>query len=95
MTQHHGRHHQDSSQPVDLRRYRNRPSVSPVSTSWRRATDMTTSLTGWILRRGEQSEPSRTFRVVSILIFVCALLVLIGLIAGTLFGDWLTAVFPE
>ena len=62
MTQHHGRHHQDSSQPVDLRRYRNRPSVSPVSTSWRRATDMTTSLTGWILRRGEQSEPSRTFR---------------------------------
>lgn len=104
MTQHHN--HQDSSQPVDLRRYRGRsqqppmapvpprPPVSPVSASWRRATDMTTSLTGWILRKPETAQPSRTFRVVSVLIVVCALMVLVGLVAATLFGDWLTGMFP-
>lgn len=87
-------HHQhDSSQRVDLRRYRQAPPVSPISASWRRATDMTTSLTGWILRRPEQPQPSRTFRVVSVLIVVCALLVLTGLIAATVFSDRLTDLF--
>lgn len=90
----------DTSQPVDLSRYRRGGAAPPPAprptrqrTGW--TTELTTSLSGWIMGargRGPREEPetSRSRRAtVYGLIIVCAIMILFGLIAATLVSDWL------
>lgn len=73
--------HEDTSRPVDLSRYRR---SNPAGSRPNRATEMTTSLTGWILgNRGRPPTPApepkpRTGRVIAILAITLTLLVAVA-----------------
>ncbi|GAA4919708.1 hypothetical protein GCM10023223_45290 [Stackebrandtia albiflava] len=54
---------------------------------------MTTSLTGWILRRPDTPQPGRIGRVIAILVVTTVVMVAIGLVAATLAGDRLAQWF--
>lgn len=86
---------EDTSRPVDMSRYRHgpqRPRQRPG-----RATEVTTSLTGWILgNRGRAPQPApepgaRTASVITVLVLTLTILVAVAVGVTYLAWDWISS----